>query len=425
MLESLHGFAERLKPRLYLWVALAVAVPRVAFVAVAPNRMAYGNAPSLLALAKNMVEGRGYLGEGDNPDSYFNPGYPSLLAGCRLLTGDSILTVKIVHIVLDIATAVALSWLLLRTSSALAALLFAVAFAVHPLLLHLSNNIDDEPLLIFFVATSFVALYRAIERPTLGRFVLAGLLLGLAIFTKSTPMFLPFVVTAAMFLVTRKTKAIRVVHWLAYLLASIIVLLPWSYRNYVVFGRFSFSTRGIGTNLWWGSDPRIFTTYGHAQRVIADQAEAEMIAKGIQPPAKNLVFDREHWRLRMAIQQYKDLLHQPTLLAQVLFLKATRTLYATEDRPSAHLPLILLQIPTVLLAIYGIICLWKRTETNALAWLLILYVGYYYGAVSAALPFIRYFVPAIPLLLAAAAVGLAARLNLKTTEGPIHYPDGK
>jgi 4-amino-4-deoxy-L-arabinose transferase-like glycosyltransferase len=410
MLEALRIFAERLKPQLYLWVVLAVAIPRMVFVAVAPNRAAYGNAPSLLALAKNMAEGRGYLDEEGNPDSYFNPGYPSLLAGCRLLTGDSLLTVKVTHVILDIATAVALSWLLLKTCSALTALFFATAFALHPLLLHLGNNVDDEPLLIFFVVASFVALYRAIDLPSLWRFALAGFFLGLAIFTKSTPIFLPLVVTGVMFLVTRKMKANRMIHWLAYLLASILVLLPWAYRNYVVFGRFSFSTRGIGTNLLWGSDPRIFTTYGKAQRVAASEIESEMIARGIQPPAKSVVFDRERWHLRMAIQQYKDLLHQPAVLTRILFLKATRTLYATEDRPTAHLALILLQIPTILLAVYGTVQLWKRAETNVLAWLLILYVGYYYAVVTAALPFLRYFVPAIPLLLAAAAVGLVALL---------------
>jgi hypothetical protein len=52
--------------------------------------------------------------------------------------------------------------------------------------------------------------------------------------------------------------------------------------------------------------------------------------------------------------------------------------------------------------------LWKRTETKMLAWLLVLYIGYYYGIVSAGMPMVRYFVPAIPLLLAAAAVGLVA-----------------
>ena len=419
MLPALEKFADRLKPHLYLWVALAVALPRLIFVGIAPNRNAYGNAPGLLALAKNMAEGRGYLDEEGHPDSYFNPGYPCILAGCRLLTGDSLVAVKIAHILLDIATAVALSWLLLRIGSAFTALSFATAFALHPLFIHLGNNVNDEPLLIFFVVTSFVALYQAIDRPSMGRFSLAGLLLGLAIFTKSTPILLPFVVTGAMFLVTRKMKANRVTHWLAYLLASIIVPLPWAYRNYVVFGHFSFSTRGIGTNLWWGSDPRIFATYGKAQRVAANEIEIEMVTKGIQPPAENTVLDRERWRLRMAVQQYKELLHQPGSLARILFLKATRTLYATEDRPSAHLPLILLQIPTILLAVYGTVRLWKRAETRVLAWLLVLYIGYYYSIVSAGMPMVRYFVPALPLLLAAAAVGLVALLStMCATEKP-------
>ena len=416
MLPALEKFAERLKPHFYLWVALSVALPRLAFVVIAPNRNAYGNAPDLLALAKNMAEGRGYLDGEGNPDSYFNPGYPCFLAGCRLLAGDSLLAVKIAHILLDIATAVALSWLLLRTSSVLTALFFAAAFALHPLFIHLNNNVNDEPLLIFFVGTSFVALYQAIDRPATWRFALAGLLVGLAIFTKSTPILLPFVITGVMFLVTRKMKANRVSCWLAYLLASILVLLPRAYRNYVVFDHFAFSIRGIGTNLWWGSDPRIFAAYGKAQRAAASEIESEMIAKGIQPPAKNIVFDRERWRLRMAIQQYKELLHQPTVLARVLFLKATRTLYATEDRPSAHLPIILLQVPTLLLAVYGTVRLWKRPETRLLAWLLVLYVGYYYGIVSVGMPMVRYFVPALSLLLAAAAVGLVALLTMRPTE---------
>jgi 4-amino-4-deoxy-L-arabinose transferase-like glycosyltransferase len=366
-----------------------------------------------------MAEGRGYLDEEGHLDSYFNPGYPCFLAGCRLLAGDSLVAVKIAHILLDIATAVALSWLLLRIGSALTALFFATAFALHPLFIHLGNNVNDEPLLIFFVGTSFVALYRAIDRPSLWRFALAGLLLGLAIFTKTTPIFLPYLLTGVMFLVTRKMKTIRVAHWLAYLLASISVLLPWAYRNYVVLGHFSFSTRGIGTNLWWGSDPRIFATYGKAQRVAAKGIEIEMADKGIQPPAENNVFDREHWRFRMAVQQYKELLHQPGAFAKVLFLKATRTLYATEDRPSAHLLLILLQIPTILLAVYGTVQLWKRSETRVLAWLLLLDIVYYYGIVSVGMPMVRYFVPALPLLLAAAAVGLIALLpTVRAAEEP-------
>lgn len=406
----IHHLSERLRPKLYLWVALVVAVPRLLFFAVAPGRNVYGNAPGELAVAKNMAEGGVYLDASGQPDSDFNPGYPSFLALWHLLSGNSLVGIKLSHVAFDIGTALALSWVLAATCSTLTVLLFAIALALHPLLLLLCNNINDEPMLTFLIAVSFVALYRALQNPSIWRFVQAGVLLGLAIFTKSTALFLPFFLTAALWLVLRKPTAPRLLHWVAYLLASIVILLPWAYRNYVVLGHFAFNVHGIGQNLWFGSDPYIFMNHGTTMRAHAAELAANMRARGIAPPAGNNVFDREQWQLRMAIQKYKDLLHEPLVFAQVLLLKAARTLYASEDRPSGHLPLILLQIPTVILAVLGTVRLWKQPETRTLAWLLIIYVGYYYAIVFVGLPMVRYFVPAIPFLLAAAAEGLSACL---------------
>jgi 4-amino-4-deoxy-L-arabinose transferase-like glycosyltransferase len=419
LFEKLNRFAARLRPKLYWWIALAVMVPRLGFVAVAPGRSVYGNAPGELAVAKNMAEGRGYLTAAGQPDSDFNPGYPSFLALCRFVSGDSLVLIKLAHIAFDVGTALAVSSVLAATCSTPTVLLFAAAFALHPLFLLLCNNVNGEPLLTFLVAVSLVTLYRALDQPSVWRFVQAGLSAGAAIFTKSTAIFLPLFLAAALWLVTRKPGAPRLRHWFVYLVASIIVLVPWAYRNYVVLGHFAFNIHGIGQNLWFGSDPRIFTSCGKAQRAEAAELANEMTARGIEPPPSNNVFDREHWQLRMAIQKYKDLLHQPVSLVRVVLLKATRTLYASEDRPSGHLPLILLQVPTLLLAVTGIAQLWKRAETRNVGWLLALYIGYYYTVVSVGLPMVRYFVPAIPFLLAAAAAGLAALMCTEKNSQPI------
>jgi 4-amino-4-deoxy-L-arabinose transferase-like glycosyltransferase len=417
--ESLNRFADRLKPRLPLWIVLAVVIPRLVFLTVSPGRNAYGNAPGELAVARNITEGHGYVDTNGQPDSDFNPGYPMFLSLCRLAFGDSLWPIKIAHIAFDAGTALALAWVLAGTCSTLTVILLAVAFALHPLFLLLCNNVNDEPLLTFLIAISFVALYRALHHPSYWRFVIAGATVGVAIFTKSTALFLPFFLAVILWLATRKAVAPSLCHWIVYLLASIAVLIPWSYRNYVALGHFAFNVHGIGQNLWFGSDPRIFTNYGTAMRANAAELATEMTARGIHPPATSNVFDREHWQLQMAIQRYKDLLHQPVASARLLWLKATRTLYASEDRPSGHLPMILLQVPTLLLAIYGITRLWKRVETQTLAWLLTLYVGYYYSVVSVGMPMVRYFVPAVPFLLAAAAVGLAALLQMAETPSSV------
>jgi 4-amino-4-deoxy-L-arabinose transferase-like glycosyltransferase len=409
--ESLNRFAERLRPRLSLWIALVVAVPRLVFLAVSPDRNVYGNAPGELAVARNIVEGHGYVDANGQPDSDFNPGYPAFLALCRLLFGDSLWPIKISHIAFDVGTTLALAWVLADMCSTLTVMLLTVAFALHPLFLLLCNNVNDEPLLTFLISISFATLYRALRQPSYRRFVIAGVTVGIAIFTKSTAIFLPCFLAVALWLATRKAATPSLGHWVVYLLASIVVLLPWSYRNRISLGHFAFNVHGIGQNLWFGSDPRIFTNYGKTMRANAAELAAEMTARGIHPPETSNVFDREHWQLQMAIQQYKDLLHQPVALARVLWLKATRTLYASEDRPSGHLPMILLHVPTLLLAVYGITKLWKRAETRMLAWLLTLYVVYYYSIVSVGLPMVRYFVPVIPFVLATAAVGLAALLQ--------------
>jgi 4-amino-4-deoxy-L-arabinose transferase-like glycosyltransferase len=414
--EKLTCLAEQLRPRLSLWIVLIVAIPRLVFLVASPDRNVYGNAPGELAVARNIAEGHGYLDANGQPDSDFNPGYPAFLSLCQLAFGNSLWPIKIAHIAFDVGTVLALAGVLADTGSTLAVTLLAVAFALHPLFLLLCNNVNDEPLLTFLVALSFVTLYRALRHPSYGRYVIAGATVGFAVFTKSTAIFLPLFLAGALWLATRKAAAPSIYHWVIYLLASIAVLIPWACRNDIVFDHFTFNVRGIGQNLWFGSDPRIFTNYGETMRANATELAAQMTARGIRPPAMSSVFDREHWQLQMAIQQYKDLLHQPVALARVLWLKATRTFYASEDHPSGHLPMILLQVPTLLLAVFGIIRLSKRVETQMLAWLLTLYVGYYYCVVSVGMPIVRYFVPAMPFLLAAAATGLAALLQ--TMEAP-------
>jgi CHASE2 domain-containing sensor protein len=103
-------------------------------------------------------------------------------------------------------------------------------------------------------------------------------------------------------------------------------------------------------------------------------------------------------------------------------MKAARTLYASENRPSAHLPLILLQVPTVALAIYGFVLLWKRETGRRLALAAFVYIGYFYGVVAAGMPMLRYFAPVLPLVLAMAAVGMSsfAKVRLHSPNATLH-----
>ncbi len=50
-----------------------------------------------------------------------------------------------------------------------------------------------------------------------------------------------------------------------------------------------------------------------------------------------------------------------------------------------------------------------------MAYLIVAFVGYFYVVVAAGMPMIRYFIPALPLLLAAATAGLHRSMLRETT----------
>jgi 4-amino-4-deoxy-L-arabinose transferase-like glycosyltransferase len=416
MSPALEKLAARLRPHLYLWVALAVAIPRLVFLAVQPERSLSGNAPAMLAIADNLLAGEGFRDDTGAPDGHFSPVYVGLLAGSRAVTHHSLVLIKLAHIAFDILTALLLVSLLARLLSTATIMLFALIYAFHPLVLYYANNINEECLLTLTVTISFLAVYRALEKPSLGRLILAGAAGGLATMVKGSALFLPFGIATVGCLLVAGPARRRWLLWIAYLGAYLIVLMPWGYRNYVVFGRFSVNPRGFGQNLWWGSDPRIFANYGNNREEAVRQSIAEMTAKGVGRPTTNDLFAIERWEFRMGLENYKELLSHPGELIRILWMKATRTLYASENRPAAHAALIAIQFPLILLAALGWRSLYRLPGTRPLAILLAVFIGYFFAVVSAGLPMVRYFLPAIPLVIVAAASGLLALAKIKPVE---------
>lgn len=409
MLEALEKFADRIKPHLYLWIAVMVAIPRLVFLAIQPERSLSGNAPAMLAIADNMLAGNGFRDDSGVPDGHFSPIYIAVLAGNRAVTHDSLVLVKLAHIGFDVLTAVLLTSLLTSLLPTATILLFAVVFALHPLVLYYANNINEECLLTLAVTISFLALYRAFEKPSLNRMILAGAAGGLATMVKGSALFLPFGIAVAGALLLATPARGKWLLWAVYLGSYLVVLMPWGYRNYEVFGRFSINPRGFGQNLWWGSDPRIFTNYGTSREEAVRQSIVEMTAKGVRCPGTNDLFATEGWELNMGLENYKELVPHPIALLHILWMKGSRTFYASENRPSAHAMLVAIQLPLILLAFVGWFRLFQSAQTKQFAVLMLLFIGYFFAVVSAGLPMVRYFLPALPLLMIAAVCGLSAR----------------
>ncbi|MBD0281647.1 MAG: glycosyltransferase family 39 protein [Thermoleophilaceae bacterium] len=113
-----------------------------------------------------------------------------------------------------------------------AGLLAAGLAAVYPTLIAADGALMSESLLGLLVALSLLAAYRLVEAPTVGRAATLGAVAGLAALTRGEALLLlPLLLLPVLFRPARGPAAIVVV------LAFVVVVAPWTVRNWIVFDR--------------------------------------------------------------------------------------------------------------------------------------------------------------------------------------------
>jgi hypothetical protein len=115
-------------------------------------------------------------------------------------------------------------------------------------------RIRSEGLLTLLMSAWVWATIVFIDSRRLQTFAIAGLLAGLTILCKPAAMLLGIGVAALAYQGTEvvgiKTRCATV-----YLLACLLIVVPWTIRNYLTFDAVIPISAGIGAGLWMGSDP--------------------------------------------------------------------------------------------------------------------------------------------------------------------------
>jgi hypothetical protein len=256
----------------------------------------------------------------------------------------------------------------------------------------------------FWAETLFsVLLWWAIERlaasDALGSTVAAagaGLLFGLAVLTRETVLY--FLPVAALWLAWRRAGGGRRV--LAFACASLVVVVPWTVRNWLVFDAFVPVSTAGALNLWQGNT-----------RLSREQ-----------------VYE-EHWAVHGRIQQYEHarrraveaiLERQPLWLLEKLRSELPE-FWAAHAQPIVHLergaygpvrrPLALAAVALVLVPYLAVLALfvlglaWPAASRPT--WLVLSFLGFYVALHVAAHGYPRYRLPAMPALLLLAGHAVA------------------
>ncbi|TAK34801.1 MAG: hypothetical protein EPO21_08510 [Chloroflexota bacterium] len=216
----------------------------------APPQLNAGDGPIYDQLATNMLSGQGYSLDG-LPTATKPPGYPWFLAGVYALFGVNYIAVRAVQLTLLAMVAALVFYMGRRWFGSRAAVLGSTLVAMDPLMAYLSGSLLSESLAIFVVAVATCGLIFPTDRPTLVRAAVVGMLWGLAILIRTNvSLILPWLLLWV-WMDIKGRRGLRVGAVLT--ISAMLTLVPWSVRNYSVFGTpIAISTVGGGT--FWGAN---------------------------------------------------------------------------------------------------------------------------------------------------------------------------
>lgn len=256
--------------RLALIAAAGLAL-RVVYVLVLAHEVGgagdyawYHATANLIADGKFFVEPFRLAAEGiETPSASHPPLWPLVLSPVSALGGTGEVAHKLVGCGVGALVIAAVGMLARRIGGERLGLTAAALAATYPVLISADGALMSEALYGLLVALALIAAHALYERASLAHAVLLGALIGLAALTRSEALLLLGLLAAPLAFRGRPTWRARAGLLGAAMIATLLVLAPWSARNWAAFDRPVLISTNDGTLLAGANCP---DTYDGALR---------------------------------------------------------------------------------------------------------------------------------------------------------------
>lgn len=235
-----------------LWAVFVLAlVVRLGWIATLGSHLVWPDEEEFVGIARHLAAGDGYVSV-----SYrANPILPAYLAAVFTVFGESYPAARAGQAVMGALTCVLVAATGMRLLGITIGTLAGALLAVYLPHVYLSSVFYAECLFTLLIASTVYAAVRSLDtaRPLPW---LAATGVSFALTTLSRPIFLaylPFLV-AALVHASRVAFPRKVVLATTLVVATVLGILPWTIRNYVVLGRPVLVSTGFGTKLWQGNN---------------------------------------------------------------------------------------------------------------------------------------------------------------------------
>jgi 4-amino-4-deoxy-L-arabinose transferase-like glycosyltransferase len=234
--------------RLALIVAAGAVVRILYTVLLAPwppevsdDQVFYNLQAHLIANGQGFIQPQLELAGTIRPTAAHPPLYPLVLAGLAKLGGGDQLVQRLTGTVFGSVTVIAIALLARRLAGQRAGLIAAGLAAAYPILITADGALMSESLYGMLVALSLLVAYRLMDEPSLPLAALLGALIALASLTRGE-VFLLLLLLLIPLVLRPRGIAIAAVS----IVAMLVVLTPWTIRNYSTFDRFVFVSTNSG-----------------------------------------------------------------------------------------------------------------------------------------------------------------------------------
>jgi 4-amino-4-deoxy-L-arabinose transferase-like glycosyltransferase len=184
---------------------------------------------------------------GESPTRMRQPLYPVFLALLFFFFGNSIIPVQLVQLILSLFTLFLIVDIGKRIFGSDYSQINNIILSIYFPLWMLSTSILTETVFIFFIIISFRFYIISKEKKELKFILLSGVLLGLAFLTRPIALIL-FLVIGSIHLYTLKKVSYKYFSILS--IGFMLVIIPWTLRNYFVMDEFTPLSSDGGYNLF-------------------------------------------------------------------------------------------------------------------------------------------------------------------------------
>jgi 4-amino-4-deoxy-L-arabinose transferase-like glycosyltransferase len=182
-------------------------------------------------IAQSIVAGHGFAWEQGQPTSIRPPLYPAVLAGVWAVSPKNLQAVRVLQILLALATAILVYILGSRVYGPAAGAWAAAACWLYPSLIFFNFLILTETLFTFLLVAFVLLAILTVQIPRAWFALACGLMLGLAALTRSILWPLPLILCPLLALLIRAPLSRRIALPCLVLAGYTLVVAPWAIRN--------------------------------------------------------------------------------------------------------------------------------------------------------------------------------------------------